>query len=224
MRLLCVLVIGCVLIAPQSQTNAADPPPVNDADWSRAINLMPLIDTQKDAVSGTWVLEGGKLKSDSSRQARLQITYEPPRDYGFRIVFNCSGGIPTVGQYVSRGRSSAALWIMGAAGNSQFAFLTGSKNIVNNLNKKDAKGCLEIGRDHTSVVQVHWKGATAYLDGKLITRWAAESSDTTLGRPWNMPDQRLLGIATDGTTVTFSKIELLEISGKGKLKRQESRK
>ena len=67
--------------------------PVNKANAKpRTVDLIPLIDVDKDAVSGTWTLDHGAIVSDESDWARLRIPYEPPDEYDFRIEFIANFG------------------------------------------------------------------------------------------------------------------------------------
>ena len=51
------------------------------------IDLLPLIEVEKDAVNGKWVLNKGMLESDRSERSCIQLPYRPPEEYDFRIVF-----------------------------------------------------------------------------------------------------------------------------------------
>ncbi|MCX6897187.1 MAG: hypothetical protein NT105_00675 [Verrucomicrobia bacterium] len=102
--------------------------PTNDPAWSRAVNLMPLIDPAQNRVGGNWSLQGGALVSDNTTTAKIQIPYLVPAEYDFRIVFNCTQGRgPIIQMFSQAGR--AAAWVIGAGENTVFGFDTvGGKN------------------------------------------------------------------------------------------------
>lgn len=186
-----------------------------DADWSHAVNLMAMIDPAKDAIKGEWKMEGGELISDQSRQAKLQIPYEPHGEYDFRITFTCSEGMSSVAHYVSH-RGRCAFWFMGGA--STFVF----PGVDSTRMKRDTKTAqvdrrLELRRKCTSVLQVRNRGVSAYVNGEFITRWATDYNDANLFPVWEIPNHKCLAVGCDGTTTTFHKIEVLEINGKGKV-------
>jgi tetratricopeptide (TPR) repeat protein len=51
------------------------------------VNLLALIDPQKDAVKGAWKLEGAKLITPvETRCSSLQLPYVPPEEYDLKVV------------------------------------------------------------------------------------------------------------------------------------------
>jgi serine/threonine protein kinase len=193
----------------------------NDAAWKRAVNLLSLIDPVKDAVKGEWRIKDNELVSDKSRQAQIQLPFEPPNEYDFRIVFTCSEGMPTVCHYLSH-RGSCALWIMG--GVSTFIFPgADATRIKENRNTAHADRHLEFNRKYVSLLQVRNKGVTAYFDGDLVCRWTTDYSDARLFSTWDTPNHKCLALGCDATVTIFHTIELLELSGKGKPKPPHNR-
>ncbi len=76
----------------------------------------------------------------------------------------------------------------------------------------------DAGVTQTSLVEVRKDGVKAYLDGKLISQWKTYS-DLSMNSSWSLRDEKRLGIATYKTAIAFQKIEVVEISGKGKVLR-----
>lgn len=207
--------IAALFLTTATAFPAATLPP-NDAAWSRAVNLMPLIDPARDVIKGTWKSTGGTLISGSERYERLQIPYEPPDEYDFRIVFVRTKGNGAVAQYISR-TSRAAQWVMGVDQNKIFGFQTvGGKDVVHNPLSVRSKACLQNGRISTSLLQVRRSGVKAYLDGKLISQLPTDFRDVGLPASWDMPNHSVLGLGSGESATEFQKIELLEISGKGR--------
>jgi hypothetical protein len=189
----------------------------DDAAWSRAVNLMALIDLEKDAVKGTWKVEGGTLVSGMDRNERIQIPYQPPEEYDYRIVFSITDGANTVFQVFSHAGHMAG-WIMGGVNNSMFGFeRIGGKPLRENPTTVRLKNCLEKGRVYTSILSIRRASLKAYLDGRQLAEWKGGYNDAGMHPTWDLPDHRLLGLGTYVTLATFKKIELLEITGKGKV-------
>ncbi|MCX6899825.1 MAG: protein kinase [Verrucomicrobia bacterium] len=188
----------------------------NDPAWSQAINLVPLIEPARDTVKGVWKLQEGKLILESSRFARILIPYEPPEEYDFRIILRRVAGKNSAIQFFSQA-GRAAMWLMGAQNNTIFGFeMVGGIGVPRNRTCIRSKNCLETGRDHTSVLKIRKNGVKAYLDAKLISEWATDFSDASLDRLWSLPDKRLLALGSSESSFEFHKIELLEITGKGR--------
>ncbi|MBI5821232.1 MAG: hypothetical protein HZA88_19860 [Verrucomicrobia bacterium] len=219
------ILIACAvaLLLTNLTTILAQATPTDDAAWSHAVNLMPLINTDIDAIDGSWSLRGNTLVSETNQFARIQIPYEPPREYDFRIVFSRVSGKEDVGQYFSQ-TGRMAMWHMGAINNKLFGFQTvdGRGTGRGNRTTIRSENCLRNGQTYTSVLAVRKNGVQAYLDGKLISKWVTDFNDASLDRYWAMPDSRLMGLITHKSLVVFQKIELLEITGKGRaMPRQE---
>ena len=198
------------------------PIPVAISSPSGTIDLLPLIDTQKDPIYGAWTMSGGKLVSDTTQGARIEIPYEPPAEYDFRIVFVREDGAGDVFQFMSKNRRSFS-WAMGAGNNSFIGFGTINGQWVVDPEYPHAvrmQPVLTNGKMYTSLVQVRKDGLKGFLDGKLIV----EYKTTTFEEMGNhaqlqMKNPLTLGIGSYLSTTTFHTVELIEVTGKGKKSR-----
>ncbi|OHE82973.1 MAG: hypothetical protein A2107_11650 [Verrucomicrobia bacterium GWF2_62_7] len=183
--------------------------------WSRTINLMSLIDPKRDAVKGEWRFQDRGLVSDNTTTARLQIPFQPPEEYDFRIEFVCLQRTQMVCQIFSQ-TGRAAMFVMGGGSGNLFGFsLVDAKRSDNNRTTAGVDSGLGIKRSHTSLLQVRRGGVRAFFNGKLTSEWKTNYKDANLSKFWEMPSHQLLGIGSRSRT-TFHVIELLEIAGKGK--------
>jgi tetratricopeptide (TPR) repeat protein len=185
--------------------------------WKRAVNLLPLIDPRRDNVSGTWSWQDERLVSDRLLRTRIEIPYRPPEEYDIRTVFTRVAGTGPIILVLSHsGRPFE--WVMGAgAGGTGFGFelVRGTPLLgANPTAVKEAKA-LEAGKSYTSLVQVRRDGVRAFLDDRPLTHWKTDYSDLAMSPPFRLRDPGLLGLITQGTSASFERIELLEISGKG---------
>ncbi len=57
---------------------------------------------------------------------------------------------------------------------------------------------------------------SAYLDGKLVTEWKPTENDLGTYHSWSFRKEAALGVGSFSNVVDFTKIEVTEISGKGK--------
>lgn len=216
MKRISLVPLAAVLFFAETATSFSADSPVDASAWARAINLMPLIDPEKDTVKGTWRIEKGKLLSGSNMHERIVIPYEPPGEYDFRIVFCRMSGEESVVQYVSQA-GRMALWLMGGGRDRIFGFeLVNGKMAGSNQTTVRRDRGIQVEQVHTSALKVRRDGVKAYLDGELITQWQTDFSDARLDRRWDLPDQRLLGVGSWRSPTAFHKIELLEITGRGK--------
>jgi hypothetical protein len=77
----------------------------------RTIDLLKLIDPERDAVVGTWTIAKDGLVSDTTPKARLAIPYRPPEEYDFIIEVTMPGPQASVHQLLSKA-AAAFEWSM----------------------------------------------------------------------------------------------------------------
>jgi hypothetical protein len=191
---------------------------IEGASTPGAINLLKLIDPAKDGVGGRWSFSGDALKVMPDQWTRLEIPYEPPAEYDFKIVFTRNDGNGDAMQILSReGRQFT--WCLGCKANTQMGFgmVNGAwVHIETNPTLRTVPSVLTNGKTYTSLVQVRNGMLKAFLDGKLIVEYPTTYGE--LSQHSNMPlrSMRTLGVAAWLSTMTFHQIELVEIGGKGK--------
>ncbi|HLX62412.1 MAG TPA: sigma-70 family RNA polymerase sigma factor [Planctomycetota bacterium] len=185
------------------------------ADWSKAVDLMPLIDPERDAVSGTWVRNNdGALVSDKGSLARLEIPYKPPEEYDYKMVFTRNTGWDTIAQCFGQNRSSL-FWGMAMWGNELNMFRCVSAFDGTNPTTVWAKDFIENGRRYESIVQVRKQGYAAFIDGKLISFWERGYKGSHSSKEWRLPTPGALGIGSSNSQTTFHSLQVLEITGTG---------
>ncbi|HEY3324141.1 MAG TPA: protein kinase [Planctomycetota bacterium] len=205
---------------PSSTSNAASAAVADPVRWKNAIDLMPLIDVQKDAVTGQWSVDHGELKLDKTEvfAARLQLPYRPGEEYDFRVEFTVRNGKPDVNQSVIGG-GRAFVWKMGGHGGSElFGFASVAGADLSNERNPTAKRLspLQLGQRHSSVVQVRKDGVWGYFDGQFVAQYKTDYTDMELpGWNFGQPDTKLLGLTAFQCSVLFHRIQILEVSGRG---------
>ncbi|MCX7826615.1 MAG: hypothetical protein N2689_13795 [Verrucomicrobiae bacterium] len=213
-----VRALGLIEAGSIFQPGPVDARMTSAAAWPGAVRLLPLIDPARDAVLGRWRMRDGALVcADNVQAARLLIPYEPPEEYDFRIVFKRTEGEQTVGQLFSQDEKPA-LWAMGHWGNSCFGFeMVKGRSANNNPLTVWTPHCLANNRVYASVLQVRKNGVRAFLDGRLMNEWETDFSDASRQKLWKLPNERALGLVSDRAITVFHSVDVLEITGKGKL-------
>ncbi len=180
------------------------------------VDLLKMIDPQKDAVNGKWEMRDGSWVSDNSNQARLEISYQPPEEYDFRITFTRTKGNDVVAQILSK-NGRQFMWGAGWGQDKYLSFeLIDGKGAGFNKTTIERSGYLKNGKMHTSLVEVRKEGVKAYLDGKLMSEYKTNYDDLSLVSTWQLRDSNSLGIGSHASPTIFHKIELREVTGKGK--------
>jgi serine/threonine protein kinase len=181
-----------------------------DSAWRNAHNLLPLVDPYRHSVWGAWALQNGRLVSDRTPNARIEIPVLPPEEYDLRVGFTRTGGTGSVALIlVGLGRTFG--WEVGqedAADAGFFRFAEGKEGA------RVAHGGLQNDR-HTSVeIQVRRDGVRAFLEGKDLSRVKTDYSDVALPPEWKLRNFGVLGLGSSGSPTLFHRVELLEITGK----------
>jgi formylglycine-generating enzyme required for sulfatase activity/serine/threonine protein kinase len=196
--------------------------PLTTTGW---IDLLALVDPEKDTMSGKWTrvpggLHGEKLPEGKGAQY-VQLPYEVPEEYDFRISMTHLEG------------NCEATQILSAAGR-QFTWGTASGqsekwagfNMVNGkpmmLNSSGVKlpGRREVNRRYESLVEVRRDRVTGYVDGVKLVEWKTDYSDLSMDPAHTIPNPRALGIAIWWSKTVFHEIAVREVTGKGKRLRE----
>ncbi len=180
------------------------------------INLIPRIDPEKDTVAGKWTVEKGALMSSGNGDERIEIPYEPPEEYDFRITFTKTGTNCVIQMLSEAGASF--IWVMGASGGFTFHYVKGAGTGPNKTTVQMPPGIKDKHR-YTSLVRVRKSGVEALLDGKVVTKWVTDYSDVVPAQFWALRNRHLLGVGTGASKTLFHTIEVKEVSGSGKFQR-----
>jgi len=181
------------------------------------VNLLKMVDPAKDAVAGVWKLDEGKLVSPPGRLIRLEFPYQPPAEYDFRVVFSRLSGANNVSQVLSR-QGKGFTWIMelglsrGGFGLCRGLWITDAANpsispIVATQNDPGP---------HTSVLEVRKDRVRCFFNGKLVRDYKTDYSDLSMNPEWKLRSEQLLGLGTWESVAEFQRVEVIEVSGKGK--------
>ncbi|HVE41922.1 MAG TPA: hypothetical protein VNM14_18655 [Planctomycetota bacterium] len=203
----------------EKRMEGAEPQAGAQASPAGAINLMQLIDVSKDFMAGTWTLKNGKLSCDAKDVARIEIPYEPPAEYDFRIVFSRTEGSGDVVQLLTKNNHQFA-WVMGSNSNSYMGFALINNQWVSDpgsLGGVPMPGALTNNRTYTSLVQVRKDGVKGFVDGKLIKEYKTSSyEEMTPNGVFAIRSTTILGLGSWYSGVAYHKVELVEVTGKGK--------
>lgn len=178
------------------------------------INLLTLIDLQKDVVAGNFKWQNGQLVTAGATGGRIQIPYQVPVEYDLRATFTRAQGSGVVLFLAARG--SQFLWGHGAWGNTHSAFDI-VRNATDGLNPTTVRGPMPFNQKTEITVQVRKNGLTVLYDGKKLVDYKTDYRDMRLWGPVALPRTDVVGIGCDtNTKVIFHSVDLKVISGTGK--------
>jgi len=191
------------------------PPAAYHPAWARAVNLLKLIDPAKDTVKGDWRMEQGALVCSAGTFVRLEIPYLVPEEYDLRIKFTPMEGNQSLRVIlVKSGRQF--LWVMGDQFDKYFGFWMNQSWSSNPTTVKDGAK-MQNGRIYQLIIQVRKDELAVTFNGEPIVRWKTDYQNLSNNVGWKLHDDSLLGIATSLSKVKFHSIDLLEITGKGRV-------
>jgi WD40 repeat protein/predicted Ser/Thr protein kinase len=188
--------------------------------WKDAINLLPMIDPRRNAISGSWDnTPDGKLVSDRSPFARVEIPFTLPQEYDFQMLFERRTGAGGVTVILSKGGRQFRCEFGGDANSRSVFEVQASGKAVEIAAEKRAPVVMKNGDRMVATIQVRADGVTALLNNEPILKWTTDYRDLGLDPQWKLRNQLHLGVGSSESEVVFHTLALLEVSGRGR--RQE---
>jgi hypothetical protein len=133
------------------------------------------------------------------------------------VVFTRVSGENNVSQILSH-NGKGFLWIM-ELGQGRCALAVCRNCWITDANnpsrtevatKRDALG------PFTSVLEVRKDRVRGYLNGKLVREYKTDYSDLAMNGDWKLHSEQLLGLGCWESSTEFLRVDLTEVSGKGK--------
>ncbi|MBV8878319.1 MAG: serine/threonine protein kinase, partial [Planctomycetaceae bacterium] len=158
-----------------------------EADWSAATTISALADPARDALEGSWKVEGGGLVSARSAHARIELPWKAPAEYDLRATFiRREGGDDVV--ILLPWRGGTFLWSIRA---------------------------LENGTLNTVVFRVRKDGIAAILKSDRVASSSTYAVANPPGASWSLRNPELPGLGCVDGVVAFKSVEMMDISGQG---------
>jgi serine/threonine protein kinase len=204
-------------VAPAQPVREFRQPALPHAQWRNARDLLALVEPKRDALSGKWSREAGALLGEAHRgAAQLEIPYEPPAEYDFRVEFSVDEtGIGGGQQLTAAGHDFWWLFFVGPASRLCGFDLVGGSPVYQNPTR-NMLSAPEKGRRYVSLVEVRRNGVRAFLDDALVAEHKTDFHDMSLAPRWKPHGAGRLGLTCTGPMV-FHRVELREVSGGGRV-------
>jgi hypothetical protein len=187
------------------------PPAPAGVAGKKMIDLIPLINPQLDSVHGRWAVAKNVLHcNDAHFVPRIQIPYQPPREYDFIVVFSqpaLRNGISMVMPNPANGNSF--FWFLGNDDGSGYGFQA-NPDVGGQI-----PGLVKANTICTTTVQVRANSVEGFVNGKQLVNHPTNFADLTCDNWRELRDKSLLAVACDDPTV-FHHVRLIEITGQGK--------
>jgi hypothetical protein len=179
-----------------------------------AVNLLALVDTGRDGCAGTWAPAGGGVACEAGPYATLQLPFALPEEYDLAVSFTRVEGSGPVALLLTAG-GRAFGFSVDTRGEARFERVNGK---VSQDNPTVVPVAVSNGRAYTVTVQVRKEVVRALLDGKVLVEHKPEAGYRELSRypSWKVADTALPGVGAHLPKVPCHRIEVVELTGKGK--------
>lgn len=207
---------GITLLRIQSRLGNAKEAPVSflpNKPGEKTINLLTMVDPEKDAVEGKWKLEHSVLSCAAERHARVELPYQAPEEYDLRVVFTRTKGDGAVVVLLTGAHEAFGLSLDNQGHNARFESV-GRKISTDNPTKVPC--ALQNATRYAVVVEVRKDSLRALLNGKVLTEHKTDYKDLSRYQLWKLKDEKVLGLGAGASDVTFERVEVVEVTGTGK--------
>jgi serine/threonine protein kinase len=180
------------------------------------VDLLALIDSQKDAVKGDWTTDAQGLICSAGDHIRLQIPYSPPDEYDLHMTVDRREGADGLLVGLVKGSTQ---WAVTMDTQASGTFKTGFESIDNqgpSGNPTTYSGPVFTNGVETDLeFRVRKAGVSVVAGGKTIIDWRGSFNRLSLPDGWKVQNSKALFLAAWGSRYHFSRIVLVPVSGSG---------
>lgn len=184
---------------------------------AESVDLLPLIDVQKDAVAGNWKMTNGVLEAPKRYGARIEIPFKPPAEYELTVnatPLDEPDGL-ILGQVADGNRFLALINHDVREANAASALENvDGRNVRNNATTLMAN-LLQKHRPSQVIVTVRKDSVVVRCDGRTIIDWQGKPEQLSLGDYWQTPNSSVLFLGAYDCRYRFTRVSLAPISGQG---------
>ncbi len=202
---------------PATPAKPAESGIIKPGQW---MDLLPLVDPEKDVVKGKWTRRGGGLAVTSRTDGqRTVIPVAVTGSYELEVVLVRTEGKDNVAILIPVGTGKVAVSLNAWYKKARLECVHGKPDNATEVEV----GALENGRPYTVRISVLAQGNNARVDvslnGKQVIQWQGPQSALSPPGAWQLPVRRCLGLGTWGSAVAFRRVRLRMLSGEARLLR-----
>lgn len=204
-------------LPPPSTASPSSRDSATPVRWDETVDLLSLVDPHRNRVAGDWKMQNGRLESNKQYGARIEIPYQPPREYVMTVIaepLDEPNGL-IIGQRSGDRRFLTLINFVreGQPPASALEDIDGL-NVDRNATTVRAK-MLEKNRPSAIVCTVREKGVTVTCDGRSLIDWRGDASRLSLSDYWQTPNRKTLFLGAYDCRYRFHRVTLAPITGKG---------
>jgi len=182
---------------------------------ANAVDLLALVDVAKDAAVGKWSVAAGGVQCENAAYACVRLPWVPAEEYDLHVTFTRQEGTgPVAVLLAGRGRQGGAFGLaLDVKGEARLEQVNGK---VAKDNPTVVPVAVSNGRRYELVVEVRKDRVGALLDGKRLLDYKTDGKDLTRYSVWKLGDTAVCGVGAKNARVVFEKVEMVEVTGKGR--------
>ena len=198
---------------PLTSTTSARP-----VDLENTVDLLELVDLDKDQVQGKWSRDKSILESSKTPGARVELPYQAPEEYELVVVaepLDEPNGL-ILGQ---RSGDHRFLVLLNYANGDQVPVSAlenvDGKSVMRNTTSVQRR-LLVKGRPSQIVCTVRKQSVTVTCDGHEVISWQGDSKQLSLSDYWKTPTEQAMFLGAYDCRYRFHRVTLTPLSGNGK--------
>jgi hypothetical protein len=188
------------------------------SERAKAIDLLEMVEPDRDAVAGEWSVADRRLESPKVFGGRLELPYEASDEYELTVIaepLDEPNGL-ILGQRSGGNRFLVLLNFNQREGEPANA-LENVDGMNVNRNPTTVRGKLfEQDQLFQVVCTVRKNSVVVVCDGHELIRWTGDASRLSLSDYWKTPHDNALFIGAYNCRYRFHRISLVPITGSGK--------
>lgn len=184
-------------------------------DAGPAVDLLELIDPNRDGVKGAWSVGENELASPVEPFARLHIPYIPPEEYVMEFKVTRKQGVDALGVGFAVGNAQGLILIDGYGSTvTGLHTLDGKKANANASTRK----LRAIPPDTETTIRcvVRKTNLLVQRNGETILDWSGDFNRLSPEPKYAVPEKRVLFLAAYESEFHISQLRLRPITGEGK--------
>lgn len=201
-----------------SDLQSESAPDAPAASAREEIDLLPLIQVDRDAVSGSWQMDAGDLLSPKQYGARIEIPYTPPAEYRLTAIaepLDPPNGL-ILGQRSGDSRFLALINYDNGDGTASALENVDGRNV--DTGPTTVRGrLLRQGRPSEVICTVRIGSVTVSVDGRQIIAWKGDASRLSLSDYWTTPRADAFFIGAYDCRYRITRLGITPISGDGRV-------
>jgi hypothetical protein len=198
---------------PRPPSKEADRLP-DEAEWHKALELLPSADPGQDTIRNGWSWKGDFLVS--SDHAWMTMPYMPSEEYDLRIVFTRHSGGESLGINLPR-IDRACTFVLCSFGDVGHGFeMVQGRRACDLPGYTPRPGMIQNGKTYVLAIQVRRDVLKAWLNGQLLSSCQVTAEETMPFSDWDPKRLERLAIGCwGGCAYEIRSLKILEWAGEG---------